>query len=187
MSRALLSGESEPVSTDDGPVLKDDVVAEPAEFADDRVGVGKEAMADVYMRIEDYMRKDDRVIAENAVVGDYGKGADVGVRADLCGRRDDGGRMNSGGVERGAVEEFKGAGEGQVGIRNAERSHGDIGKIRLYQDRRGAGCAGEGRVPGVRHEGNLAWDGFLDSRDAGNQRRRVGSRARTQFGAEELG
>src|SRR6185312_17034227 len=43
-ARAL--GEAEAVRADDRSILQDDIVAEAAVFADDRMGVGEEAVAD---------------------------------------------------------------------------------------------------------------------------------------------
>jgi hypothetical protein len=118
-------GEAEAVGADDGAILQGDVVAEAATLADDGVGVGEEMAADLGVGIDDDMRQKRGVVADDDVVADDNVSADVGFWADLRGGSDDGSGMDSGGVGRGLVEEFEGAGEGQIGITDAQGRGGD--------------------------------------------------------------
>jgi len=77
------------------------------------------------------------------MVSDDGVRAYMGVDADVGGRGDSGGGVNARGVGGGLVKEFDGTGEGEVGVFEAEGGGRDLGEVRLDQDRRGLGGAGE--------------------------------------------
>jgi hypothetical protein len=71
--------------------------------------------------------------------------------------------MDFGRVGGRLVEEFERAGEGEVGIGDAERGGRDLLEGRLNHDCGGVGGAGERGVFGVRDEGELARDGVLEA------------------------
>ncbi len=165
---ACLFGEAEAVGSDDGSVLEDDVVAEAAVLADDGVGVGEEVVAGADVGIEDDVGQKGGVVADDDVLADDDVGADVGVRPDLCGGSDGGGAVDAGSVGGRLVEELDGAGEGEVGILDAQGGGGDLGEVRFDEDGGGLGGAGEGGVLGVGDEGEVAGSGGVDGGDAGD-------------------
>ena len=107
-------------------------------------------------------------IADDDVVADDDIGTDVGVGADLGGGRDDGGGMDSRAVGGRLVEEFERAGEGEVGIGDAQGGGGDWLECRLDQDGGGVGGAGERGVLGVGDEGELAGAGLFQAGGGGD-------------------
>jgi hypothetical protein len=76
--------------------------------------------------------------------------------------------MDSGGVSRRLVEEFEGAGEGKVGVRDSEGRGSDRLECGLDQDSGGAGGAGEAGVLGIGDEGDLSGTGFIKSGGRGD-------------------
>ena len=163
-----LAGEAESISADDGAVLKDDVVAELAVLADYSVGVGEEIISGSDVGVDDDVRQKDGVVAEGDVVGDDDVGADVGVAPDFGSGGDDGGGVNAGGVRGRLVEELDGAGEGEVGVFDAEGGGGDFGEGWLDEDRRCLGGAGLGGVFWVCYEGKVAGGGGVDGSYSGD-------------------
>jgi hypothetical protein len=115
-----VAGEAEAVGTDDDAVLEGDVVAETAALSDDGVGVGEEVRADCCAGVDDDVRQQGGVWADLDVVPYDDVGAYVGVGADGRGWGDDGGGMDSRRVGGGWVEQLECAGEGEVGVRDAE-------------------------------------------------------------------
>ena len=164
----VVVGEAEAVGADDGAVLQGDVVAEAAVFADDGVGVGEEVAADLCVGVDDCVGQKSCMISNDRVVADDDVRADVGFGADRRGGRDDGGGMDSGGVGWGLVEEFEGAGEGQIGIGDAQGCGGDITEGGFDQDGGGLGGAGQRRVLGVGDEGELAGTGVFEAGGGGD-------------------
>lgn len=161
-------GETEAIGADDHAVLKDDIVADAAVFADYGMGVGEEAMADVDAGIQDDMGQNDGVVAEDDIAANDGEGADVGACADACGGMDRGGGIDAGGPGGRLVEELDGAGEGQVGVFEAEGGDGDFREIVGDEDGRGTGGAGLSGVFGIGDEGDVAGCGFFDAGDTGD-------------------
>jgi hypothetical protein len=113
------------------------------------------------------------VVAEDDVVADDDVGADVGAGADLRGGRDDGGGMDSGRVGGRVVEQLERAGEGEVGIGDAQGGGGDEFEGRLDQDGGGAGGAGERVYLGLATK--VSWPGPASSRPAAEVISRSGS------------
>jgi len=122
----------------------------------------------VRVGVKHYVREDYGVVADSDVVADDGVGTDVGIGADAGGRGDGGGGVNARGVGGRLVEELDGAGEGEVGVFDAESCGRDLGKAGFDEDRRGFGGAAEAGVFGVGDEGKVAWDGVFDAGDSGD-------------------
>jgi len=106
-----LACEAEPVSADDGAVLKDDIVSELAVFANYRMGVGKKIVSGGDMGVKDDMREKNGIVAQGDIVGKNNIGADVGVGSDFGGGGDYCSGVNARGVDRGLIEELDGPGE----------------------------------------------------------------------------
>ena len=102
------------------------------------------------------------------MVSDDGVGADVGVGADAGGGSDSSSRVNARGVGGRLVEEFDSTGEGKVRIFEAEGGGWDLREVRLDENRRCLGGAGERGVFGIGDEGQITESGCLDAGDAGN-------------------
>jgi hypothetical protein len=169
-----LAGEAEAVRTDDRAVLEENIVAETAVFADDGMSVGEEAVADVDVGVEDDVGKQHGVLAEDAIIGDHSEGANMGVCADPCRGRDDGGGVDPRWIERRLVKELDGAGEREVGVRDAESRSPYLGELGFDKDCGCPGGAGKGNIPGVGNEGDLTDGCLFDSSDSGNGGSRVG-------------
>ena len=161
-------GEAEAVGADDGAVLQGDVVAQTAAFAHDGVRVGEEVAADLCMRVDDGVGQQRGVVSNDRMVADDDVGADVGFGADRRGGSDDGGGVDSGRVGWGFVEEFEGAGEGQIGITDAQGRGGDRAEGGFDQDGGGLRGAGERRVLGIGDEGELAGAGVFEACGGGD-------------------
>jgi hypothetical protein len=80
------------------------------------MGVGKEAVANGDIVVEDSVGEEDGVVANMAVFADDDVSADVHPRPDARGGSDDGGPVNARFVARRGVEEFDGAGPGEIGV-----------------------------------------------------------------------
>src|SRR5579859_4077330 len=76
----------------------------------------EEIVADVHAAINGDGTVEYGVFADDDIFVHETVGADVCVGADFCGSGDDGGGMNARRVLWWLVEEFEGAGEGEVGI-----------------------------------------------------------------------
>ena len=159
----FIFGEAEAVAADDGAVFERDVVAEDAVFADDGVGVGEEVAADLDAGIENDVGQERGVRAEADVGADDDVSADVRVGADFSGGIDDGSGMNAGRIGGRLVEEAERAGEGVIGILDAEGCGGDLLKFGLDEDGGGARGAGESGVAGIGDEGDFSGAGFFDA------------------------
>ena len=176
----LVLGEAEAVGADNCAVFKRYVIAEDAVFTDDGVGVGKEMIADLDAGVEDYVGQEGGVFSDADVGANDDVGADVRALADAGAGINDGGPVDAGGVYGRLVEEGQGAGEGEIGIRDAEGCGGDFLKFWINQDRCGVGFAGEGGVAGVGDEGHLRGAGLFNALDAGDFQLRVSA----EFGAQ---
>jgi hypothetical protein len=120
--------EAEAVGADDGSVLEDDVVAELAVLANDRVGMREEVVAGADVRIDDDVGEDDGVVPEGDVVADDGVCADVCVGADLRSGGDNGCGVDAGCIGGRLIEEFDSPGEGEVGVVDTKGGSGDLGE-----------------------------------------------------------
>ena len=74
--------------------------------------------------------------------------------------------MNAGSVSRRLVEEAQRARKGVIRILDANRGRRNLLELRLDNDRRGVGGAGEGSVAGICDEGDLGGPGFFNALDA---------------------
>ncbi len=91
--------------------------------------------------------------------------------------------MNAGSIGRGFVQQFKCAGEGQVGVRDAEGGGGDGFKRRFDQDSRSLRDAGQRGVFGVGDEGELPGGGVFEAGSGVNLQVRIA----VEGGAEMVG
>src|ERR1700722_10622959 len=178
-----LASEAEAVSSDDGSVLQDDVVAQAAVLADDGVGMGEEVVSGLGMRVEDNVGQDDGVVADRDVIANYGVGPNVGVIADAGAGGDCGGGVDAGGVVRRTIEELDGEGEGEVGVFDSEGCGRDLGEVGFDEDGCCFGSAGKGGVFGIGDKCEVAGFGGFDSGYAGY----FGRRIPVERGVEVLG
>src|SRR6185312_9118374 len=149
----VVFSKTEAVRAYDGSVLENNIVAQAAILAHDGVGVGEEVVSDDGVGVDDDVGQEGGVVSDNCAFADDDVGSDVGIAADFCGWGDDGGGVNAGRVLGLLIEEAHGFGEGEIGIRRAERGGGDIGKVGRDDDGSGVGGAGEGGVAWVGDEG----------------------------------
>ena len=163
-----LAGEAEAVGTNDGSVLKDDVVAKLAVLANYRVGVGEEIFSSLGVRVEDYVREENGVDSNGYVVRDDDVGSDVSVGSDFCCGGNDGGGVDARGIGGRLVEQFDGVSEGKVGVTDAEGGRGDFGEAGLDEDCSRFGGAGLRGVFGVGYEGEVARGGVVDGGYSGD-------------------
>jgi hypothetical protein len=79
-----LASKSEAIGSHNGTVLQNDVVAEPAVFADNGVGVEEEIFSGAHIIVDHSVGKDNGIVADDHVPADDRIGSDMSVRADLC-------------------------------------------------------------------------------------------------------
>ena len=161
-------GKAEAVGADDDAVFERDVIAEDAVFADDGMGVREEVAADLYAGIEHDVRQKRGVRAEANLGPTTAYAPMCAPSADFRGGIDDGGGMNAGRVGGRLVEKAERAGEGVIGILDAQGCGGDFLEFGLDDDGGGACGAGESGVAGIGDEGDLGGAGYFNAFDAGN-------------------
>ena len=130
--------------------------------------VREEVAADLCVRVDNRVRKQRSVGTEDDVIADDSIRADVRAGPDLRGRRHNSGGMNAGWVCRRLVEELERAGEGEVGVVDAQGCCGDLLEAGLDHNGRGARGAGERCVLGIGDEGELAGLGVFEARCGGD-------------------
>src|ERR1700760_1543579 len=112
----IVLGKAVAVGADHDTVLQNDMVSDPAVFADDSMRVGEEMIANMDIGVDHNVRKDGGVIADSAVLADHNIGANGGVLPHFrCGVND---RrwMYTGRIDRGRVKDFDGASKGEIWI-----------------------------------------------------------------------
>jgi len=159
-------GKAEAVRADDDSVVQQDVIADAAVLANHGVRMGEEIVADLYSAIDNRVRQQDGMIADLDVLVDDNIGTEVSIASNLGGFMDNCCRMNSGRVAQRLVEEFEGAREAVVGIRDAQRGGRNGGKVEGYDYRGGLGQPGCGRIFGIGDEGDFSCAGLLDAVEA---------------------
>ena len=142
--------------------------------------MGEEAVADRDIGIEDDVGEDHGVVANSNVIGDDSVGANVGVGAYFGGGSNGGCGVDSGRVGGRTVEDFDGAGEGEVGVGQAERGGGDLGESAFYKDGSGLSGVREFCVARVRDEGYVSGSGLLDAGDSCDEGRWIAAEFRTK-------
>ena len=77
-----IPGKAEAIASDHGAILQDDIVAQSAVLAHDRMGVGKEILANARAAIDDYVRQQHGIISNLDVLVDHHVGRNVGILAN---------------------------------------------------------------------------------------------------------
>ena len=85
-----------------------------------------------------------------------------------------------GGIGGRLVEEARAREKGQIGVLDAQGGGGDLLEVGLDQDGGGMGRAGQGRVPGIGHEGDFGGAGLFNSFDTSDFQLRVPAQLRAQ-------
>lgn len=161
--------EAETVGADDGSVLQRHIVAYGTLFAYHSVGVGKKAIANAGVRIDDDVRVEDGVVTQNHVLSDDNIGRDVGAGSNHGGGGDDRRGVNARRKSHWRMEDFKGASEGEIRVVDAEGGRREGFERWVDQYGGGLGGTGEASVLGVGDEGELTWAGVFDSRQTGDR------------------
>ena len=129
-------------------------------------------VSDLHSAIENDMRQQHRIRPHLDILVDDHVGPDVRVASDSRAGVHDCCRMNSGSVARRLMEEFERPCERQIRILGAQHGGGDsrevLAEILTNDYSRGLGCAGCGRVLGIRHEGEFPGSGLFNAVEAGN-------------------
>ena len=164
----VVLGETEAVAANHDAIFERDVIAEDAVFADDGVRMREEIAADLDAGVDGYMgqklgaRPDAGARADDDVSSDMGALADDGAHIDC------GGGVNAGRIIGRLVKEAERAGKGVVGVLDAERGNGNLGKFRLNQHCCGVRGARQAGVAGIGHERNFGGPGLFNSLYAGD-------------------
>lgn len=170
-SVALL-GKTKSIAADDDTVLKDDAIADLAEFSDDGMGVGEEIIADARALVNGDKAVKHGVAADMGVCFNNAIGAYVSASADFGRLGDECGGVEAGLIPRSLIEKFDGVSEGEVrigGAQGGKRGHACIAldaDAFLDEHCGGAGGFEKREVAPIGEECNLARLGVFDAGDA---------------------
>src|SRR5260221_2957299 len=151
-------------------------MADAAGFADDRVSMGEEVVADFRRAINGDKAVQHGVAADLRLIVDEAVRADVRAIAYARGPRNNRGGMEAGLIARGLVKKFDGVSEGEVRIWRAQSGDGRRAGAALeadaiFDEHRRSACGLEKReVAAVGEEGDLAGLGVFDAGNAADFR-----------------
>jgi hypothetical protein len=137
-------------------------------FPDNGVGMGEEVVANCDAWIKDNMGEDSSVITDMNPRSDHCVGTDVGAFANPRRRIDDSRGMDARCISWRLIEKAECLGEREVRICQTKGGYGNIGKFRVYKNRRGTSFMRQRCVPGIGNKGDIGWTGLLDTPNTGN-------------------
>ena len=143
-------------------------MAQSAAFADHRMRMSEEVVANRDVRIDHDMRKDGGMITNGRSSSDDHIGPDMRAGADPGRGIDHSRRMDARRVVRLAVEKADGPRKCKVGVIEAQRGGGNCGKVGSNQQGRRGSRAGCCCVLGIRDKRQLPRAGFFDPGNSAN-------------------
>ena len=157
--------EAESICADDRSILQDNVIAQAAMLAYNRVRMREEIVADASAAIDHHMRQ------ENCITADINIFVDHNVRSDMRASTNSGGAMNrrrrvyAGHVLRRLVEQFDCAREGEIRVLAAQRGRWNPWKVFRNDDRRCRCGPCQRRILRISHKRDLAGYRFFNASD----------------------
>src|SRR5215472_6016384 len=158
-----VSGEAKAVAANNGTVLQHDIIAEHTLLTHNTMSMGKKAVADLYVAIDNHVRQQHSIVAYGHVLVDNHISADVRVRTQFCSRSDYRCRMYPRRVAWRLVEQVNGSRKAYIWILAAQQPARYGRKVFRDNNCSGSGCFGGCGVLGVGDKCDLPGDRFLDT------------------------